>query len=244
MLVKCSFKSESNQVQRTMPADRKSRAHFLVIDRFHWVELLAQVADSLFEWIFFFLLLFFLHFISIKSNEYIQWFTLIDMMNDKELWKRVIKMRELRRLIEKRKKTRENIRFDNGNSSREPNIMCVYRKNNKWKGALFYSLHRLQSTQLEYTNDNLFEFPYSMFVELHAIPYHKNIESIISQLAKKINVCDLSSFWSLKHIDWNILFGVRGMPVIWVIQNICWNLSYRYEMSSWALHLSQISFSC
>lgn len=96
-----------------LPANSKSRAQFLfsllLIDRFHWLDPLAQVADSVFEWFFF--LSFMLS--SFQSNwmSYIQWFTWNDMMNDKELCKRVIKMKE--------RKRKQSVLFDNENSTWE-----------------------------------------------------------------------------------------------------------------------------
>lgn len=158
---------------------------------------------------------------------------------------------EVRRLkgkkIAREDKRKQSMPFDNGNSSREPNIMCVYRKNNKWNGALFYPLHRLQSTQMEYTNDKSSSIR-TAIIRWVCTRFHITTKYRASSLSaeepgeEKINVFDLSSLWRLKHIGWSILFGVRAMSVIWVARKT--ETYYRYEMSSWALHLSQISFSC
>lgn len=103
------------------------------MDRFHWLEPLAQVADSVFEWFYFFF-----HLSSFQSNctSYIQWFTLIDMMNDKELCKRVIKNGSMKNSIRcEREEKKQSVLFDNENSTREPNRqhVRVSTEYNKWK---------------------------------------------------------------------------------------------------------------
>lgn len=170
------------------------------MDRFHWLEPLAQVADSVFEWFYFFFIS--LHFNQIERVIYsgLRWSTWWMIRN---CVRESSKMGAWKTASDAKERKKNNLCFltmktRHGNRTAS---MCVYQRNitNGKRAFVFYSLHQLQSTQTEYTK--------RWFLLQSSGTYSSTARDLISQYEsfgkkgmKKIDFCDLSSLWRLKHI--------------------------------------------
>lgn len=234
MRVKCSFKSVKSTSALSCQ-QIANRVHISLIHRFHWLEPMAQVADSVFEWFFF----------SLDQIEWVQWFMLIDMMNDKRLCIGIIKIgaSKMNTTMREKEKKEENNNLRlltmKHDTVTKWHVRACTEESSKWNGALFHSLH----SAAIYVNGIQKRQFWTYFSATRNSSSQQRIKQQ-QQQQKSIFVIYLRFENAIRN-DSSILFADTNAVIrITQTQTLYYGWPNVNEMSIRALHLSQIWFSC